>query len=333
MGDVALTLPAVRGALDENPNLRITILTRKFFAPFFANIDRLEVFAPDLNGRHKGIKGLSRLYRDLKATYHFDLVLDLHSVIRSQFLRTRFRLSGIQTFSIKKERKEKKKYLKSKLEPNLLHSVERYTNVFNEAGIKCIPLQGKVLQDSTQHAPVIDNFLIAHNLNEKKLIGFAPFAKHELKMWPQNKVEELIKLFSSHSEIHIVLFGGGKEEIEKINSIASKNANCVVPDLKFEGELALIKRLSAMVSMDSSNMHMAALSGIPVVSIWGATHPGIGFYAWGQPSDNSIQIAKSELGCRPCTIYGKGECARKDFACMEWIEVDQVFYTVLKILN
>ena len=38
MGDVSLTVPVIKGVLDANPELEITLVTRKFFAPFFYNI-------------------------------------------------------------------------------------------------------------------------------------------------------------------------------------------------------------------------------------------------------------------------------------------------------
>jgi hypothetical protein len=37
------------------------------------------------------------------------------------------------------------------------------------------------------------------------------------------------------------------------------------------------------------------------------------------------QIPSDTLGCRPCTVYGKGECRRGDFACMEWLTDEMVF--------
>ncbi len=332
MGDVALTLPALRGALNSNPNLRITILTRGFFAPFFANIDRLEVFAPDLKDKHKGIRGLSNLFKELKKS-NFDLVFDLHSVIRSKYLSGRFKLSGTKVYSIKKDRREKKAYLKSKAEPNLKHSIERYTAVFKEAGLKLSAATGALFEINKGGNDNIEKFIVEKKLQNKKLIGIAPFAKHNLKMWPTQKVKELIAKLEEHCDIKILLFGGGKEELEKLSDLALKHKNCLISNIGFSNELALIKRLSVMVSMDSSNMHLAALSGIPVISIWGATHPGIGFSAWDQPKENSIQIPKSKLQCRPCTIYGKGECKRGDFACMEWIENSEVYNAILKVLS
>ena len=42
-------------------------------------------------------------------------------------------------------------------------------------------------------------------------------------------------------------------------------------------ELNLMSHLDVMLSMDSANMHLASLVNIPVVSVWGATHPYAGF--------------------------------------------------------
>jgi ADP-heptose:LPS heptosyltransferase len=90
-------------------------------------------------------------------------------------------------------------------------------------------------------------------------------------------------------------------------------------------ELDLICSLDAMIAMDSANMHMAALAGVKTISIWGATDPSAGFGAWAQPDEYMIRISRQDLSCRPCTVYGKGKCARGDFACMKWLTPELVF--------
>ncbi len=333
MGDVALTLPAVRGLLDENPELKITVLTRGFFSPFFANINRLSVYTPDLYGAHKGFSGLYKLYKELKQKHKFDLVVDLHAVIRSRVISSLFRLSGVKTYSIKKDRAVKKSFLGSDKEPDLPNTIDRYVSVFKMAGLSCTPKIPPVFKAGDIENLRIEEFLEKKNSKGKLLVGLAPFARHTLKIWPLEKVEGLLTKLQGHPEISVILFGGGKEETERLKVLSAKYNNCIIPNLKFSEELALMQKLSLMVSMDSSNMHLAALSGIPVVSVWGGTHPGIGFNAWNQPRENSIQIPKTELGCRPCTIYGKGECKRGDFACMNRITSDTVYQRVLEILS
>jgi hypothetical protein len=79
---------------------------------------------------------------------------------------------------------------------------------------------------------------------------------------------------------------------------------------------------------------MAALVGTKVISIWGGTDPIAGFGAWMQLENHSVRIPVEELTCRPCTIFGKGECARGDFACMKWLTPEIVYNKIesLKIL-
>jgi ADP-heptose:LPS heptosyltransferase len=92
-----------------------------------------------------------------------------------------------------------------------------------------------------------------------------------------------------------------------------------------------MSRLELMIAMDSSNMHMAALIGTKVISIWGGTDPLGGFAAWMQPDSFSIRIPVEELTCRPCTIYGKGE-TKNDFACMKLLTPELVFNRIEKLV-
>ncbi|MCD6202598.1 MAG: hypothetical protein J7K46_12410 [Bacteroidales bacterium] len=56
MGDVALTVPALRAVLEANPGLHISFVTRNTFAPFFEDIPRFTLITPDLS-QYKGFTG------------------------------------------------------------------------------------------------------------------------------------------------------------------------------------------------------------------------------------------------------------------------------------
>ena len=86
-------------------------------------------------------------------------------------------------------------------------------------------------------------------------------------------------------------------------------------NIKFEDELFFISQLSVMLSMDSANMHLASLYGVPVVSVWGGTHPFLGFLGWGQSINNCVQI---QLACRPSSVFGNKSCPNH-LACMNGI--------------
>ena len=90
-----------------------------------------------------------------------------------------------------------------------------------------------------------------------------------------------------------------------------------------------MKYLDVMVSMDSANMHLASLVAVPVVSVWGATHPFAGFMGWHQSIENAVQL---DMSCRPCSIYGNKPCMRGDYACLNNITPETIANKIDKIL-
>ena len=47
MGDVAMTVPVLRAFVMQNPEIKITVVSRKFFKPFFDSIPNLTFFEFD----------------------------------------------------------------------------------------------------------------------------------------------------------------------------------------------------------------------------------------------------------------------------------------------
>jgi ADP-heptose:LPS heptosyltransferase len=127
-----------------------------------------------------------------------------------------------------------------------------------------------------------------------------------------------------------LLFGGGKYEIEILRKWEQEIpfTFSVAGRFSFKEELAIISNLDKMLSMDSANMHLASLYNVPVVSVWGATHPFAGFYGWGQNEKNIVQIA--ELECRPCSVFGNKPCFRGDHACMHWIKNETIIQKLVQ---
>ena len=135
MGDVLLTLPVLRGVLDSNPDLEILFVTRKRFAPYFADIDRLIVISFHPEGKHKGFLGLLRLYRETQA-YQFSDVIDLHGILRTRVLDFLYFINRKPVYTVKKHRRLRKRLLRDHASPERVpHAVDRYLSVFKQAGI------------------------------------------------------------------------------------------------------------------------------------------------------------------------------------------------------
>ncbi len=323
MGDVALTLPVLMEMGDQFPHTEIVMVTRGVFSPFFAAAATTRIFSPDFENRHKGIRGLYNMYIDLLKEGKYDYVIDLHDVIRSRVLSLLFRIKGVPVKRIDKGRNQKRDLIKGKNKKQLKHSVERYRDVFREAGFLPEPSQGPWIIPSQLEK---ERLAGATAINGGVNIGVAPYAKHNLKMWPGEYIIILLKMLSEKSDAHFWFFGG-KEEADRLASLQKRVPGSVVASgmLTLREEMVLMSKLDFMITMDSSNMHIAALAGTKVISIWGATDPLAGFGAWMKPDEYSVRIPVDELTCRPCTVYGKGKCRRGDHACMQWLTPEKVF--------
>lgn len=332
LGDVAMTIPVIASFANRFPEHQITILSRSSFSPL------LDISLPcnvklkgvDLKNNYKGIKGITKLYKELK-NEHFDFVADLHDVLRSKYLCFLFWLNGYKTAHIDKDRKGKKELAryKGKRLVQLKSSFERYQDVFKKLGFEFDLSFESIITDTVIASfPNCDAYQKREN---EKWIGIAPFAAHKGKIYPIEKQEEVIRQLSKDSNIHIFLFGGGIQEKEIFNKWENMGGNItsMAGKLSLDKEVLFMNKLDVMISMDSGNMHLASLVNTPVVSIWGATHPFAGFMGWNQPYSNAIQI---DMQCRPCSIFGNKPCIYGDYRCMSSIPEKMIVEKVNSII-
>ncbi|HEX9826659.1 MAG TPA: glycosyltransferase family 9 protein [Flavobacteriaceae bacterium] len=297
MGDVAMTVPVLRALTQQHPDIKITVLTRAFFYPFFKNIPNVTVYAAEVNKKHKGLFGLFRLSNELK-TLQIDAIADLHQVLRSRFLK--LFLLGKKAVQIDKGRAEKKALVSGQLFRQLKTTHQRYADVFAQLGFP-VDLSNPTFPKKESLSQNVSK--IAGN-KTKKWIGVAPFAAHESKMYPLDLLGQVIEALSKTHKV--VLFGGGTNEIEILNALENKFQNTinVAGKLTLEEELNLISNLNAMLSMDSGNAHIAAMLGVKVVTIWGVTHPYAGFAPFNQPEDYMLLSDRKQFPRIPTSVYG-----------------------------
>ena len=303
MGDVAMTVPVLQCFCQNNPEVKITVVSRKFFKPLFQELPNVSFLEADVKGVHKGFLGLLKLAKEIK-TLPIDAVADLHNVIRSKVITGLLRFSGIPSETLDKGRAEKKAITHAhgqEIEP-LKAMQERYADVFEKLGY---PLNlSKV--ELLSRKPLTPKLLTLVGKTPKKLVGIAPFAAFKSKMYPLESMKNVLKNLTASGKYTLLLFGGGKQEETILSSweIAYKDTINVAGKLSFEEELALISNLDVMVSMDSGNGHLAANYDIPVITLWGVTHPYAGFVPFGQPMEHQIVSDRKQYPLIPTSIYG-----------------------------
>lgn len=334
MGDVALTVPVIRQVIENNPGFQVTLVTRPFFAPFFFGIPRLKLYFPDLPGKHRGLKGLYRLYKDLDRAGPFEKVIDLHSVLRTMIVCFFFKFSGTPVYSIDKGKKEKNRMIRTKKITVLQHSIQRYLETFKRAGIRAFIGKAPYIDYATEAFQSARSYLVGKIPDKETLkIGLSPFANTAPKVWGLENFKELITLINQNHKVVFFLFGGGEKEIKLLKQLEkhSDNIHLVAGKYTLSEEIAMIRMLDLMIAMDSSNMHLASLSGVRTISVWGGTHPAFGFSAIGQPEEYHIQPPEGVLTCRPCSVFGGKPCIYPTLRCMELIKADDVYKTLLRL--
>ena len=335
LGDVAMTVPVVYALAQQYPDVRITVLSRNFARPLFDDLlPNINFMEADLKREYHGITGLNSLYRRLLAK-QFTAIADLHSVLRSSYLRMRFNLDHYKVAHIDKHRKDRRRITSSSNKQliQLPTSFQNYADVFARLGYPVNVQFRSIFSEDGGDMNLLPESLPRPTVGQP-CIGIAPFAAHEGKIYPVRLMEQVVEqLLAKHPDTRIYLFGKGQREDETFPKWCAAHPQCVYVSQHLNNlrdELILMSHLQVMVSMDSANMHLASLVATPVVSVWGATHPFTGFMGWNQSTENAIQIP---LECRPCSIYGQKPCLRGDYACMRNIAPEQIVNRVELILN
>lgn len=332
MGDVAMTVPVIKAFIEQNENVKITVVSIPFYKPFFDGIKNVSFFEVDVKNRHKGFWGLLKLYPDLKKL-NIDAVADLHNVLRSKFIRKLFALNGKLVAFTDKGRKEKAALtsLENKEFKQLKSMFERHVETFNKLGFSI-----DLSHPSFPEKAILSNDIlkISGEKSNFKWIGIAPFAQYESKVYPHDLMQKVIDELALSNNNKIFLFGGGKKEIEILNQFSNGKQNVIVVagKVNLKQELQLISNLDVMLSMDSGNAHIAAMLGIKVITLWGATHPFAGFSPFNQPLENCLVSDRNQYPLLPTSVYGNKTVEGYEDV-MRSISVESVVEKINAVLN
>ena len=252
--------------------------------------ERLKFIGIDFSSNDKNIFQIAKKVKEVSGNINFNGIYDLHDVIRSKILCLLLSAKTDVTRVYEKQRSLKKEIINKKISlQKLKTSSERY--------LHCLKKDFDKLDFSN-----ISKALVAET-TKKDIIGIAPFSAHKSKIWPLSNYQKIINHFKNFK---FVIFAFGNQELEDSKTYFLKNSNCSIIDrnLSLNDQMKLINDFKVFISMDSANMHLASLTSTKVVSIWGPTHPFLGF----SPLFNEefiVQLSDEEYSERPISIYGK----------------------------
>lgn len=329
-GDIILTFPLIEALKNKFPESTLFFLTKKRYKSLLLKNPLIEqVIEFDQKEGHKNLSGFLKLIKNLK-TYNFDLIIDLHSNLRSFFVR------GLVN-SKKKIKYNKRRFSKFSmvhfkfLKVKSRHTVDSYLDVLKKIKVEATGRLAKFHLSEDDKVFALD-FLKKNGLTDGDiLVGMAPEAKWETKRWDKKNFLEVGKTFLKKFRSKTLLVGGkdDRESLFWIGSELKENNVIYALDLPFNKLAGIIKRCKVFITNDSGPMHLSSSLGVPTIAIFGPTHPKLGF----PPLGLMDEVLTSNERCSPCSLHGERRCFRDKKYCMEKITFEKVAFVAEKILN
>ncbi len=340
LGDIIHTLPLVHALKRCYPSCRIGWIVHESFSAIPESDPAVESVYPirisstsdPQSGRlayWHAFRDTLRTLKELREIFKqqpYDFILDLQASFRSGLLG-RSNPGGIRIgFGDARELNPLFQSQLIKVPSSAVHAVDK--NMLFCAQMNCLSSQEDFrLYSSGFDDQKVDTFLTEQIASPKsELIYINPSARWKTKYWIPERWAELGDRLTGKHHFSIV-FGGSRKDEQYIATIVEKMSHkpiVTAGEMNLAETVSLLKRSAAYVGLDSGPMHMAAMSGIPVVALFGPTHPErVGPYG----SEHEIIRARGVdcLGCR------KRDCRHMN--CMNSITVDSVYESVLRLLG
>jgi heptosyltransferase II len=275
LGDVVMSLPALRAVREKFPRAQITIAVGKpateivrmsGYADATIEVDRVAL--------RDGFKPLSvlkvfQVAKDVRQR-QFDFVIDLHSFAETNLLGF---FSGASKRLFSRRRGRSLDFLgnfrpKPPVEENNRerHQVDRYLDVLRPLDItdaERVPRLRTQFDDDRE----IDKLLRKSKAEAgAPLVGLFPGAGHESRRWPLQQFAELADSLARNDAVRPVVFAGPEERtlIPQMRSIFP-SSTVILDQLTIRQLASAQARLSVFVSNDTGPVHIAAAVGVPIV--------------------------------------------------------------------
>ena len=228
LGDILMSVPVIDALARQYPELRITVVSRPYVGPIMRMLPQNVSFVGVNLKNYKGLSGIRRLYKELK-TLQPTALADFHNVLRTIVLRGFFKLDGIPTAYFDKNRRQRKNFIKANVKTQQRTSFEGYQQVLAELGYPVridwhqpFSLFGNISRpgmdiSAETNTPAETKTQSGSNSRQgeavfakENAIGVAPFAAHRGKIYPLDKMEQVVAEVSK--QMHVYLFGAGAEE-------------------------------------------------------------------------------------------------------------------------
>ena len=330
LGDVVLTTPLLSEIRNLFPGAELAVLcTPQAKNLLEGNSDVNEIITDDKKGDGRGWTGLWRKARDLKSR-GFTIAFSPHKSFRSGLLlflagipyRVGFKQSAGWFFYHQRVNRDASR-----------HDVERNLSLLQTLGIdpgKCRRVLRIEVDPRIREA--VERIFRSLGIERNGMtFGINPGSVWRTKRWTAEGYADLILRLKQRYRCQILLFGGPEDQdiIAKIQDLSGNIGVNMVGKIDLRELTSAVDWCDVFITNDSGPMHIAVARGIPVVAIFCATTPSLGFY----PYSSRAVVVEKELPCRPCSSHGGRRCPLGTEDCMRLIKAEDVLRGVERLLN
>jgi lipopolysaccharide heptosyltransferase II len=322
MGDVILITPALAALKARHPRARLDVVLKARYADLLRGhpgVDGLFVLHPG-----EGIFSLAKRLRRER----YNIVLDLHANLRSRMLS--LLLPGVRKVRYRKGALRRRLLLQPWIgsDPSV-HTVDLYLRSLRSLGIRAERDRPRLFLEEND-LDFSRRFGEEHHLDDAvTVVGLHPGARWPGKRWSAERFAWVGRELEKRGHVRVLVFGGpGEEELSRRVADQIGTPAVAAGGLSIRQLMALIARCAVVITNDSGPMHLATALDVPVVAVFGPTHPALGFWPLGERD----AVLTADLKCSPCSLHGKKNCPRNR-ACLEEVKARDVLAAVEKILD
>ncbi len=269
-GDIILVTGALRAIRQALPHASVTLAVEQRWSDVVRNNPNVHALIESSSRERLSPAYLAEILGNLSMHPRFDIAIDLQGTRRSaawiylsgariKVGRGRFRPGWHAAFDLDRTR----------------HAVEVCAEVCRRIGVPSDHIDPEIRTGGREEQR-LDEFLDAERLPRSSFVLFNPFSRWNSKSWPGRHAAAFVNQWRKCSAHHLILTGGpdGQSRAEQLlGQLAPGTIASIVGRLPLGQALCLYRRARLMISCDSGPMHAAAAFGVPVVALFGPTHP------------------------------------------------------------